>query len=740
MPNPTHEELQQWFKKFSKAIYEKVNIDITQKEDLGRLKIWYFTKWEPEDPHGPEGDFQYACIPHNELEYVNPAPGYEHPQERLQWMKDNLEVPVTDEQIAKLMEMSKKGTLMAFAPGASDSQMQQVYTDEFGNITVSLPMNIMDASGKEDVPEHLRLPLPPENPIAEPNPATFGLTGFPAVPVKPENMNPSFLSWLGYILGFDTDYAKMVRYEKDVDTYEERYNEWFDGLDDRVDAVREFKAEKHAREQYLQQFEEYRSQPLAIVSAIDNGNRALTKCADNSEVLVPFKYQEMQYLKNQHRDLPQGKLFTKMEEAQERLQLGNRTKDVVRNLLGHQPEPGALSIWGERKVFRLEEYMPKSYDLPRYPQDANVTREDRTALRKKYTNLAEITSFAALCSPDIAGNPVMEGYSNEDTAKLNYSMILNNLITQGRPQSNNYMVYLEPARQKGREALEAYHNGDAKPMAELLRESILQTNREAACLSSLQSEHAVGTLYLIDRMWNTIQNDPKLKESVHFTAEETEEILANVAMHKTMAKMFEAKAELMKYALHQREMTPEEMKQYGCDLLFGTLMSNEALIDYNAQTKIIQDLPDYKAAMSDIARVSNPAALTKEMADAAQSGDNAKVEAIQQEIANIPKTMEKAQLEMNILEFKRPVNAASQKLLDEEWVNNYKNALMNECSLDKMATMNREELGKLAASSTAFKNAFAVSNAPAAQNVKEVAAPVKEEAAPMKEEAPRVMG
>ena len=169
-------------------------------------------------------------------------------------------------------------------------------------------------------------------------------------------------------------------------------------------------------------------------------------------------------------------------------------------------------------------------------------------------------------------------------------------------------------------------------------------------------------------------------------------------------------------------------------------MSNEALIDYNAQTKIIQDLPDYKAAMNDIARVSNPAALTKEMADAAQSGDNAKVEAIQQEIANIPKTMEKAQLEMNILEFKRPVNAASQKLLDEEWVNNYKNALMNECSLDKMATMNREELGKLAASSTAFKNAFAVSNAPAAQNVKEVAAPVKEEAAPMKEDAPRVMG
>ena len=740
MANPTHEELQQWFKNFSKALYEKVNIDITQKEDLGRLKIWYFTKWEPEDPHGPEGDFQYACIPHNELEYVNPAPGYEHPQERLQWMKDNLEVPVTDEQIAKLMEMSKKGTLMAFAPGAGDLQMQQVYTDEWGNVTVSLPMDVMDASGKENVPEHLRLPLPPENPIAEPNPATFGLTGFPAVPVEPENMNPSFLSWLGYILGFDTDYAKMVRYEKDVDTYEERYNKWFDGLDDQVDAVRNFKAEKHAREQYLQEFEEYRSQPLGIVSAIDNGYRALTKCADNADVLVPFKFQELQFLKNQHRDLPQGRLFTKMEDTQETLQLGNRTKDVVRNLLGHQPEPSALVTWGERKVFRLEEYNPKSYDLPRYPKDANVTIEDRTALRKKYTNLVEITSFAALSNPDVAGNPVMEGYNKEDTAKLNYSMILNNLITQGRPQSNNYLVFLEPARQKGREALEAYHNGDAKPMAELLRGSILQTNREAACLSSLHSEHAIDTLYLIDRMWNTIQNDPKLKESVSFTAEETEEILANVAMYKTMTKMLEARNELLKYALHQREMTPEEMKQYGCDLLFGALMSNDALIDYKAQTNIIQDLPDYKAAMSDIARASNMTAMTKEMADAAQAGDNAKVEAIQQEIANIPKTLDKAQLEMNILEFKRPVNATSKKLLDEEWVSNYKNALLRDCSLDKMATMDREELGKLAASNTAFQNAFAAPNAQAAQNVKEVATPVKEEAAPMKEEAPRVMG
>ena len=144
--------------------------------------------------------------------------------------------------------------------------------------------------------------------------------------------------------------------------------------------------------------------------------------------------------------------------------------------------------------------------------------------------------------------------------------------------------------------------------------------------------------------------------------------------------------------------------------------------------------------MSDIARASNMTAMTKEMANAAQAGDNAKVEAIQQEIANIPKTMDKAQLDMNILEFERPVNATSKKLLDEEWVNNYKNALLRDCNLDKMATMDREELGKLAASNTAFQNAFAAPNAQAAQNAKEVAAPVKEEAAPMKEEAPRVMG
>ena len=79
-------------------------------------------------------------------------------------------------------------------------------------------------------------------------------------------------------------------------------------------------------------------------------------------------------------------------------------------------------------------------------------------------------------------------------------MILNNIFTDGRPQSTLHMIFLQPAREKGRAAIEAYHQGDLEPLAELLRNSIRQTNREAACVATPDKEHGKNTLYLIGRM------------------------------------------------------------------------------------------------------------------------------------------------------------------------------------------------------------------------------------------------
>ena len=730
----SHDQLQEWFQNFSKLLYEKVNIDITRKEDLGRLKIWYFTDWDPDEPLGPEGDFQYACIPHDELEYDNPAPDYDQPDARLQWMMDNLEVPVTDEQIAKLMEMSQKGTLMAFAPGAGDSNMQQVYTDKQGNVTISPPMSVMGASDDPNVPEHLRLPAPPTTGIKEPNPADFGLKGYPVRPEKPENMHPGFLSWLGYLIGINTDYAKLV----DYNTFQERWDKWYNRLDDSNPNVFEFKTVQEARNQYLQKLEEFRSNPMGVASAIDNGRQLSIGFAGDVTQIQPFLIQEQRYLKNMHRALPQGLLLSQMEDTEYNLQLGNRTDHVVKNLLGHQAEPESLLLWIERRVFIPGEYNPKNYELPAPP--AGATSAEAHTFTKKYADLAEIASFAALSSLDVAGEPLMDGFNKEETAKLNYSMILNNVFTYGRMQSREHMIFLEPGRQKGREAMEAYHAGNPQLLAKLLHDSILYTNREASNLSTLNSEHALGTLHLITRMWNTIQNDPNLKECVKFTPEEEEETLANMALYKATTKMLEAKKELLKYALYQREMTPDEIKQYGAELMFGTKILKEVAVLHRTAGYTINAHPDYQASLNTIARVSNPTNLTDALAQATQAGDQEKISTLQYELEHIPQIMDKAQKTMNLLELTRPCIVTGKNLMNEAWVNNYKTDLLSKCDLDKMLTLSRDQLGHLVKSSEGFQEAFTKPSPASKQNTNAQNAPQKEEIKTIQDASPRMMG
>ena len=43
MAKRSHAVLHNWYKNFAKELYEKANIDITRKEDLGRIKNFYFT-------------------------------------------------------------------------------------------------------------------------------------------------------------------------------------------------------------------------------------------------------------------------------------------------------------------------------------------------------------------------------------------------------------------------------------------------------------------------------------------------------------------------------------------------------------------------------------------------------------------------------------------------------------------------------------------------------------------------
>ena len=215
MPNQmTNDQLQEWYQRFARELREKVNIDVTQKADLGRVKNYAIKRWTPDD-HGELvlEEPSFAFMPHNGTKPVNPAPTNVPFETYSQWLMDNLPEKVGIDQIRTLYEMSRAGTLMVSPPGENSVKMRQVYTDENGRISTSMDNGWYSVKLGQPVPDEKKLPELPAF-VEAPNPAKYGQPPEPPAPDEPENMNPGFFSWLGYKLGFNTDYAKLVAYKE----------------------------------------------------------------------------------------------------------------------------------------------------------------------------------------------------------------------------------------------------------------------------------------------------------------------------------------------------------------------------------------------------------------------------------------------------------------------------------------------------------------------------------------------
>ena len=74
-------------------------------------------------------------------------------------------------------------------------------------------------------------------------------------------------------------------------------------------------------------------------------------------------------------------------------------------------------------------------------------------------------------------------------------------------------------------------------------------------MSTLESEHAWGTLRLVSRMWDVLAADGELLKATGLTDAEIEETKANIAMHSAMVKGTEAKVKLMQFAMYKRDDT-----------------------------------------------------------------------------------------------------------------------------------------------------------------------------------------
>jgi hypothetical protein len=346
--------------------------------------------------------------------------------------------------------------------------------------------------------------------------------------------------------------------------------------------------------------------------------------------------------------------------------------------LGDDPTPDALKEYAG-KVYEFGSYKPTKYAVPEPPQEG-YTEKERLDFKDRMRDVAKVASFAALAHPDIAGENLRDGFNKEESAKLNYTMILQNVMTGAREGSQNYMAYFEPARQKGKVAMEAYARGELEPLAELLRTSIRQTNREAADLANFNSDHSLNTLYYIGRMYKLMQNDPKLAEAVGLTPEELAETKGNAALHKTMTKALQAKKMLLEYSLYMREMTPEQLREAATDIRFASSIAQEIDQSHEAQSEIVHSTPKYESYL-------------REMEQYAQTD---------------PDKCLQVQDKMKLAEFERKGCENNKNLADEKWVESAKAAIAKNCNIDQITTMKREALAELISprSNTAFDEAF----------------------------------
>ena len=714
MPKMNEAELREWYARFSKEVYEKAQIDVTKKEDLGRIKNFEIKDWDPEDLYNVEVELSYAYIPGG----MGSAPDVTEFDAYSKWMMENLNPNISTERLQKLYDQSCNGTLMIFQPGAGTHQSCQVYTDQYGDIHTSLPINLQDPGSNVEIPADQEIPLPPEH-VKEPHPRDY-YPGYPKEPVPPKNMNPSFLSWLGYILGswlgIETDYGKLVRYQKEKEEYPKTVEKWLFDLSKQPGDAAGYRKAQEERLEYQTAAAEYQQNHQGKHYAIDYFIRYSLPPREDGYDIVKMLDKETVFLQQQHKERQEQQekqLEEETNSAKEMLRYPKRTDQVLRNLVGHAPQPDTLTEWIEKHTFKAGDYKPEPYALPKSAGYDNMSPEEQAADQQKWAELAEIAGFAAVVDPEVMGQNMRPGFTPEENAKLRYSMVLNDLFTKGRAQGKQHMDVLEPARKMAKEALDAYAANDPEPLAKLLVRSIQMTNREARNITTYNydSEHSIDTVHLISRLYNTLNGilggDLKRMESLGLNRQDLDETLGNVAFYEILTRNYEAKQKLIEYGNGQRDLSEEELLEAGKDMLFSTMVSKEHSLFHNQESARIVASPEQAENLARLGAVNEYIQLLRNIPKVEAKGETERLQKLKDRQTQLQEkygfgsgkfTMDEehriATGKLNLRDYDRAPYPINQKLRDPNYVKTFRDQLAEKADLRNLMAGHREIVGK----------------------------------------------
>ena len=726
MPNQmTNDQLQEWYQRFARELREKVSIDVTQKADLGRVKNYAIKRWTPDD-HGELvlEEPSFAFMPHNGTKPVNPAPTNVPFETYSQWLMDNLPEKVGIDQIRTLYEMSRAGTLMVSPPGENSVKMRQVYTDENGRISTSMDNGWYSVKLGQPVPDEKKLPELPAF-VEAPDPAKYGQPPEPTAPDEPENMNPGFFSWLGYKLGFNTDYAKLVAYKEYCTEYTQLLKDWVQ-VKDNYKQNPEYQQALADRAAYERAHEQFKSQPLAIMQCIScNVQQYFRDRIEQEEKLKidPMKqfctmvHFETEFLEKEFYKTPLGQNLKNLRDIEERLNEYKHGRNSLEKLLGVDANPDDVKALIDANVYKVGEYKFKPYKLDKFPynpEEYRATEEKRQefyklhgAWKERNQNLYSLAALAALTDPDITGNPPIMGCTKEDTVERKFSHLLADIFAGTRANSQQLMNFLAPAREKGEAAVLAYEKEkNPETLGKLMGNCLRQLTREAADLPNLYSKTSVNILYILDRMLNFMEKEPALMEHTGLTNEELQGARAYRTLYQISQDGTRARKAIAEHSLYKRTLTPEELKKAATDILYADMIVGAVKESYNKQDAAVKDSPEFQELFVKSMQTASMATNLQRAVEEAKKNKSSDYKQKEEAYLKIQTEYNIADTKMNIMNLRRPVSQIGLKLLDANEVAKSRQEMAQRLHVDQIVSMDRESLGRLVQTMPKFVEAF----------------------------------
>ena len=373
--------------------------------------------------------------------------------------------------------------------------------------------------------------------------------------------------------------AAYRRYEKQLDDWKKI---------DEVELTENYQAALARREQFVSQMQQLRTTNMVILHGINGGytTYAFTKTfADAGNVDDSLSYftvvgEEEQRMKTWHEETPLGQLGTALQKVQaNRDNIAKRTLKAAKSLMGFNQSD--VTQWLEKGVYKRGEIYTKSKTDPRKPEPPFICKPGEKISLDELSDRAHKLTLEQVRQREAwqADMDVLAGLAGfcALAANDNFGDLAASFFTVGHPNSTDKIPYIGPARLKGLEAVAAWGDGDPLKIGQLFTMGLRALNQQVKKLGSLQDQHALGCMFMIDHLMKTMEIKTDIKDYLDLSEAEQKDIELNRAVFKAIYQGKEARVSLMEYAVHKNNMTPEELKQAALDILYEHYLTKMSL-------------------------------------------------------------------------------------------------------------------------------------------------------------------